>query len=79
MSPFYKFIINHNLCCCQTVDRRYVERPGNVCIDGTQDEVQLERLRAYAKAGKSGGSKIFVQLGHAGRQSNGMVRSDPLT
>jgi 2,4-dienoyl-CoA reductase-like NADH-dependent reductase (Old Yellow Enzyme family) len=55
------------------VDRRYVERPGNVCIDGNQDEEQLERLRAFAKAGQKGGAKIFVQLGHAGRQSNGMV------
>lgn len=55
------------------VDRRYIERPGNVCIDGPQDEKQLECLRQYAKAAQSGGSKVFVQLGHAGRQSNGMV------
>ena len=55
------------------VDRRYIERPGNVCIDGEQDEEQLQRLRAFAEAGKVGGSKIFVQISHAGRQSNGMV------
>lgn len=60
------------------VDRRYIERPGNVCIDGPQDEEQLRRLSAFAKAGQSGGSKIFVQLAHAGRQSNGMVNMEPV-
>lgn len=66
------------------IDRRYVERPGNVCIDGPQDDVQLERLRAYAKAGTTttttsrtnNGSQeprrqhCWVQLSHPGRQAN---------
>jgi 2,4-dienoyl-CoA reductase-like NADH-dependent reductase (Old Yellow Enzyme family) len=61
------------------VDRRYIERPGNVCIDGTQSEEQLELLRGLAASGKvHNGSKIFVQLSHAGRQSNGMVNSHPI-
>jgi 2,4-dienoyl-CoA reductase-like NADH-dependent reductase (Old Yellow Enzyme family) len=61
------------------IDRRYVERPGNVCIDGIQDEVQLELLKAFAKSGQSHGSLIFAQLGHAGRQSNGMINMNPVS
>ena len=60
------------------VDRRYIERPGNVCIDGEQDEESLAALRALAKAGQRHGSRIYVQLGHAGRQSNGMVNMEPV-
>lgn len=60
------------------VDRRYIERPGNVCIDGDQDEESLAALRALAKAGQRHGSRIYVQLGHAGRQSNGMVNMEPV-
>ena len=61
------------------VDRRYIERPGNVCIDGTQDDQQLEKLRLFAKAGKgSGKSLIFAQIGHAGRQSNGLINLSPV-
>jgi 2,4-dienoyl-CoA reductase-like NADH-dependent reductase (Old Yellow Enzyme family) len=55
------------------VDRRYVERPGNIAIDGTQDEEQIEKLKSYAQAGQKYGSKIFVQLSHGGRQSNGLI------
>ena len=36
-------------------------------------------LKAWAKAGKShNDSKIFVQLSHAGRQSNGMINMTPV-
>lgn len=60
------------------VDRRYVERPGNVCIDGPQDAEQIRLLKAYACACKKHGSAVFVQLGHAGRQSNGMINMSPV-
>lgn len=60
------------------VDRRYVERPGNVCIDGTQDDAQLELLKAFAKSGQSHGSLIFAQISHGGRQSNGMINMNPV-
>jgi len=60
------------------VDRRYVERPGNVCIDGVQDEESRRLFQQFAKSGQSHGSKIIVQLGHAGRQSNGMVNMKPV-
>lgn len=61
------------------VDRRYMERPGNVAIDGEQSEEQLSLLRKFARAGqKYHSSKIFVQLGHAGRQTTGMVNMSPV-
>lgn len=60
------------------VDRRYTERPGNVCIDGLQSEKSLELFKNYARAGKHNGCKIIVQLSHAGRQSNGMVNMKPV-
>lgn len=60
------------------IDRRYVERPGNVCIDGEQDEEQIEKLKLYAKSGQSYGSKIFAQISHGGRQSNGMINMNPV-
>ena len=60
------------------VDRRYLERPGNVCIDGPQDNSARALLRSYAQAGQAAGSKIFVQLSHAGRQSNGMTNMHPV-
>lgn len=60
------------------VDRRYQERPGNVCIDGPQDAEQLQRLRTWAAAAQTHGSKVFVQLSHAGRQTNGMINLKPV-
>ena len=32
------------------VDRRYLERPGNICVDGPQDTEAMARLRAVAEA-----------------------------
>ena len=60
------------------VDRRYLERPGNVCIDGEQDQEQLDRLAAFAAGGKAKGGHIWMQIGHAGRQSNGKVNYWPV-
>jgi len=61
------------------VDRRYVERPGNVCIDGEQSKESRRMFQKFAMAGQSHhGSKIIVQLSHAGRQSNGMVNMNPV-
>lgn len=60
------------------VDRRYVERPGNVCIDGPQDGEQLAKLRQWTEAGKKHGSVMFAQISHAGRQSNGMINLNPV-
>ena len=55
------------------IDRRYLERPGNIAIDGIQDKEQLKRLKSLAKAGTTNGNHFWVQLSHAGRQSDARV------
>ena len=47
------------------IDRRYLERPGNVAIDGNGG---LEWIKAYAKAGTSAGNHFWMQINHPGRQ-----------
>lgn len=48
------------------VDRRYLERPGNVVID---DNGGQEALRAYAAAGTRHGTQLWMQINHPGRQT----------
>ena len=58
------------------VDRRYLEKPGNVVIDGVQDADRVERLKAWASAAQQDGTVCFVQISHAGLQSNGLCFPD---
>jgi len=60
------------------VDRRYLERPGNVVIDGPQSEEQLAALRAWASAARGAGADIWMQISHAGRQSPKIVATEPV-
>ena len=61
------------------VDRRYLTRPGNHCIDGKLSDQDIQLWKQYALAGqKYNNSKIFAQISHAGRQSTGMVNMDPI-
>ena len=60
------------------VDRRYLERPGNVAIDGPQTEEQRRRLSEYARAATENGAAVFAQLSHAGRQTPGYVAAEPV-
>ncbi|NEO23350.1 MAG: NADH:flavin oxidoreductase/NADH oxidase family protein [Moorea sp. SIO4A5] len=48
------------------VDRKHMERVGNIAID---DQNVLEQLKALVKAGTSGGNHLWMQISHAGRQS----------
>jgi 2,4-dienoyl-CoA reductase-like NADH-dependent reductase (Old Yellow Enzyme family) len=57
------------------VDRRFLERPGNVVID---DNGGLDRLRDWARAGTEGGSHLWMQISHPGRQSSRMSTGQPL-
>jgi len=57
------------------VDRRYLERPGNVVIDGNGGE---HELRAYAAAGRIDQTHIWMQIGHAGRQTPRRVNPQPV-
>ena len=47
------------------IDRKALGEPGNVVIE---DERDLDKLAAWAGAGKAQGSQIWVQLNHPGRQ-----------
>lgn len=64
------------------VDRRVLERPANVAIDDTDpDTFSAEartRLRRWAAAATEGGSQVWMQLSHAGRQSPRYVTWRPL-
>lgn len=58
------------------VDKRYLERPGNVVVE---DEGILGSLREWATAAKSGGSQIWMQISHPGRQCPIVVNTRPLS
>ncbi len=60
------------------VDRRYLERPGNVAIDGPQDAAAMRALEAFASAATGTGAEIIVQLSHAGRQTPIYVNRTPV-
>ncbi len=60
------------------VDRRYLERPGNVAIDGPQSNDQMARLANWARAAVDAGADIWMQISHAGRQSPKIVAPEPV-
>ncbi len=60
------------------IDKRYLERPGNVVIDGPQTEEQLQGLRRWARAARDADAHIWMQLSHAGRQSPIYVATEPV-
>lgn len=57
------------------VDRRYLERPGNIVIENRQ---ATEALRAMATAGTAQDTHLWMQISHAGRQTTGLVNTDPV-
>ena len=59
------------------IDRRYLERPGNVAIDGPQDAAAMRALEAFAGAANGTGAEMIVQLSHAGRQTPVYVNRTP--
>ncbi|MEZ5980723.1 MAG: NADH:flavin oxidoreductase/NADH oxidase family protein [Parvularculaceae bacterium] len=60
------------------VDRRYLERPGNVVIEGPQSEEAKAWLAAWAQSATASGAAIWMQISHAGRQSPKSVASEPV-
>lgn len=57
------------------VDRRFLERPGNVVIDGNGG---MDQLRAWARAGTEAGNHLWMQINHPGRQSSRTSTRKPL-
>ena len=60
------------------VDRRYLERPGNVVIDGVQSDEHLDGLKRWAASAREQGADIWMQLSHAGRQTPKIVSGEPV-
>lgn len=59
------------------VDRRNLEAPGNVVIDGAPSNEHAVMLGKWAEASKAGGGKVVMQLSHAGRQTPKLVNPHP--
>lgn len=59
------------------VDRWHLERGGNLAIEGTQSNSALAMLADMAKAAKAHGAHIWMQLNHAGRQTQKMINRNP--
>jgi 2,4-dienoyl-CoA reductase-like NADH-dependent reductase (Old Yellow Enzyme family) len=57
------------------IDRKHVESAGNVCFDEDQ---MVAKSKAWAEAGKKDNTHIWVQVSHAGRQTNKFNNSSPL-
>lgn len=49
------------------IDRTQLGEPGNVVVE---DERHLDELARWAKAAKDGGTPVWMQLNHPGRQAN---------
>ena len=60
------------------VDHRYLERPGNVVIEGPQSNEQISALRAYAEAGTRNDTHLWMQISHAGRQTPRTINETPI-
>lgn len=63
------------------VDRRFLERPGNVALDSFDSKSYgqgMPALRSYAREGTAGGNHLWMQLNHPGRQTPAYVTSEPL-
>jgi len=60
------------------VDRRYMERPGNVAIDGPQSNEAIAALRNWAEAGTANNTQLWMQISHAGRQTPSSVAKEPV-
>lgn len=58
------------------VDRRYLERAGNVVLE---DDSALDKFKEWAKAGTTDGNHLWMQISHPGRQCPTLVNSQPLS
>lgn len=56
-------------------DRRQLERPGNIVIDGNGG---LEELRKLARIGTRDGAHFWMQINHPGRQTSAGINPRPL-
>ncbi|MFC5524686.1 NADH:flavin oxidoreductase/NADH oxidase family protein [Rhodanobacter ginsengisoli] len=57
------------------IDRRYLERAGNVVVE---DDSGIDALKAWADAVHANGSQLWAQISHPGRQCPRLVTLTPL-
>lgn len=57
------------------VDRRYLERAGNIVVE---DDQGMVALREMAASGVTSGGQFWAQISHPGRQCPRLVNSEPL-
>lgn len=56
------------------IDHKHLESAGNVCFE----EGMLPKLMRWAEAGKKNGNHLWVQISHAGRQTNKFNTTRPM-
>jgi 2,4-dienoyl-CoA reductase-like NADH-dependent reductase (Old Yellow Enzyme family) len=59
------------------IDRLHLEHGGNVVIQGPQSPAQRRALKAWSTAAKIAGGQIWMQLSHAGRQTQKSINPTP--
>ena len=59
------------------IDRDHLERPGNVIIDRPPSAEMKAALASWAKAGTVAGNHLWMQISHAGRQTQVLVNKTP--
>jgi 2,4-dienoyl-CoA reductase-like NADH-dependent reductase (Old Yellow Enzyme family) len=57
------------------IDRRYLERAGNVVVE---DDSGIDMLAAWARVVRMNGSQLWAQISHPGRQCPRLVTMTPL-
>jgi 2,4-dienoyl-CoA reductase-like NADH-dependent reductase (Old Yellow Enzyme family) len=59
------------------VDRRHLERPGNVVLDGAPSTQHRGMLQRWAQSITQSGAHIWMQINHAGRQTPRLINATP--
>jgi 2,4-dienoyl-CoA reductase-like NADH-dependent reductase (Old Yellow Enzyme family) len=59
------------------IDRGHIERPGNVIVDGPLSAEGRAAWARWAAAATAGGTNAWVQINHAGRQTQKSVNPHP--
>ena len=60
------------------IDRSCMEGPANVCIEEHSYQNQMPALKKWAQVSETDGSKLWMQISHAGRQTPGDLNMNPV-
>ena len=59
------------------IDRRHLERPGNVILDAEPDAPTRTAFSHWASVAGEGGARVWMQISHAGRQTPSLINPHP--